>query len=67
MKRETRFSVPKSINAFYSRTYVDYDDIENPVKSILRGGPYMAIKPNVAKRVRFTLATHEFRDMPFRF
>ena len=31
------FDGSKTLKVFYSRTFVDYNDIENPIKSIYRG------------------------------
>ena len=36
----------KSIKVYYTHSYVDYEDIENPLKSIIRGMLKVAIQPD---------------------
>ena len=62
------FNEPKGIKVLYSRTYVDFEDIEQPLKSILRGGDsFYDIESEDRSIKRYTLSTHEFRDSSFIF
>ena len=57
------FNGDRRVRLIYSHTFVDYDDIETPVKSTLKGTASIVLHSDKKVEMRYTLETHEFRDM----
>ena len=58
------FEDQKLLYAMYTRTFIDYDDIETPVKTVYRGSNPITLSSNMKIEARYTMNTNEFRDMP---
>ena len=56
----------KSIKVFHTRTYIDYSDIETPIKTLIKGNIEVTLALNLKTDARYTMNTHEFHDMPSR-
>ena len=57
------FSGNVSLRILYSNTFIDYDDIDDPLKSLLIGSQAMTIEVDREIRSRVILMKHEFWDM----
>ena len=54
----------KSIKVFHTRTFIEYSDIETPIKTLIKGQVGVTLAPNLQTDARYTMNTHEFHDMP---
>ena len=51
------------IEVMFSSTHIDYDDIERPIKSLIRSADTIQLLPGRHISSRYVLVTHEFRDV----
>ena len=57
----------KSIQFLWSKTFVDCEDIEKPVKSILIGGQEIYLESDKFVSQLINVQQHQFNDLPMRF
>ena len=55
----------KAVKFFYIHSFVDYDDVENPIKSIVRSTMNNYLKVDELIYERHYIARHELRDAYF--
>ena len=59
------FDGTKSLVVFYSKIFIDYDDIETPIQAVFKGSMPINLSSNMKTDARYTLGTNEFKDMPY--
>ena len=57
----------KSIQFMFSKSFIDYEDIEMPVKSILIGGQEIFLESDTFVSQQINVQQHQFNDLPMRF
>ena len=56
------FEGNKRMKILYMKTFVDYDDIETPIKTIFNGSLNIILSASHVMKAYYTLETHEFND-----
>lgn len=64
---EKYLSKGKKIKVFHTKTFVDYEDIETPMKSIIIGSLTTNLEFEKTIRQMFYVQSHEFHDMTQKF
>ena len=57
------FDGTKSMNIVYSKTFIDYDDIETPIQAVYKGSQIIALSSSTKMDARIIMGTNEFKDM----
>ena len=57
------FDGSKAFHVRYTHTFVDYDDIESPIKSFIRNRTPQVIRPEVSLSDKFMFKSHELSDV----
>ena len=58
----TSYMEGKSISMIYTTTFIDYEQIERPVRSIVKGSKALELSNTSKTSLYYLLKTNEFRD-----
>ena len=56
------FDGSKKLRLKYSNTFIDFDDIETPVKEVIKTAEKVTLDAGMTTKSRFILNTNEFQD-----